>query len=183
MDNKSIRIKLINSVLPKLGGVKTFDGGKCLYLPIKLDQNVTELETNNPVSDSQVTIQIIYKKQKRLGDCLHLFNTLFKRIMNALSYFQFNRSYFDMKSLIMVPAHKLEILPGYVVSVDEFEGGLMLCLDAHHRVLRTQTVLDLLIELRSAARDRFKTEATNLLIGSVVLTRYENLLYCSLKMM
>lgn len=172
VDNKSFRIKLLNSQLDKLGGIKSFDGGRCLYLPIKLDSNPFSLCATHPASGDEVTIQIVFKKKKYLGDCVHLFNTLFNRIMKKLNYHQFNRNYFDMRNPIAVPQHKLEVLPGYVTSVDEFEGGLLLCLDAHHKVLRTQTVLDLLIELRQTQRDRFKREAENMILGSHILTRY-----------
>ena len=37
---------------------------------------------------------------------------------------------------------RLEVWPGYITSVCENEGGLMLLADASHRVLRTQTVLE-----------------------------------------
>ena len=37
---------------------------------------------------------------------------------------------------------RLEVWPGYVTAVNEFEGGLMLCCDVSFRVLRTTTVLD-----------------------------------------
>jgi aubergine-like protein len=36
------------------------------------------------------------------------------------------------------------VWPGYVTAVDEYEGGIQLCCDASHRVLRTQTVLELM---------------------------------------
>lgn len=39
---------------------------------------------------------------------------------------------------------RLEVWPGYVTAVDEYEGGIQLCCDASHRVLRTQTVLELM---------------------------------------
>lgn len=39
---------------------------------------------------------------------------------------------------------RLEVWPGYITSVCENEGGLMLLADASHRVLRTQTVLELM---------------------------------------
>lgn len=86
--------------------------------------------------------------------------------------FQFNRNYFDLKSAIFIPQYKLEVLPGFAVTCEEYQGGLMLCLDAQHRMLRTQTVYDLLIELKSIARDRYKEEAYKLILGSSVLTRY-----------
>lgn len=39
---------------------------------------------------------------------------------------------------------RLEIWPGLVTAVDAFEGGIMLNCDISHKVLRTQTVLDLM---------------------------------------
>lgn len=39
---------------------------------------------------------------------------------------------------------RLEVWPGYVTAVDEYEGGVMLLTDVSHRVLRTETVLDVM---------------------------------------
>jgi hypothetical protein len=39
---------------------------------------------------------------------------------------------------------RLEVWPGYVTAVDEYEGGIQLCCDCSHRVLRTQTVHELM---------------------------------------
>lgn len=39
---------------------------------------------------------------------------------------------------------RLEVWPGYITSVSQNEGGLMLLVDASHRVLRTETVLQLM---------------------------------------
>ena len=40
--------------------------------------------------------------------------------------------------------YRLEVWPGYITSVAEQEGGLMLLADASHRVLRTETVFDVM---------------------------------------
>ena len=40
---------------------------------------------------------------------------------------------------------RLEIWPGYVNTIQHYDGGLMLMLDVSHRVLRTDTVLDFLL--------------------------------------
>lgn len=53
----------------------------------------------------------------------------------------------------------------------------MLCLDTQHRVLRTQSVLDLLREYHSAYKNRFKEVANNHIVGSSILTRYNNNIY------
>ena len=49
----------------------------------------------------------------------------------------------------------------------------MLCLDVSHKILRTDTVLDLLYELNQGRN--FHDQATKALIGEVVLTRLEGL--------
>ena len=56
---------------------------------------------------------------------------------------QMNKNFYDPSEAHMVPQHKLEIWPGYVTAVQEYEGGLMLNLDVSHKVLRTQTAYDL----------------------------------------
>ena len=39
---------------------------------------------------------------------------------------------------------RLEVWPGYITAISEQEGGLLLLADASHRVLRTETVLDVM---------------------------------------
>lgn len=42
-------------------------------------------------------------------------------------------------------SYRLEIWPGYVNTIQHYDGGLLLMLDVSHRVLRTDTVLDFLL--------------------------------------
>ena len=56
---------------------------------------------------------------------------------------EMNRNFYDPSLAHMVPQHKLEIWPGYVTAVAEYEGGLMLNLDVSHKVLRNQTAYEL----------------------------------------
>ena len=82
---------------------------------------------------------------------------------------------------------RLEIWPGYVNTIQHYDGGLLLMLDVSHRVLRTDTVLDFLLvtcvwcvsfhlfaysyELYSKNKSKFQEEATRQLVGCIVLTR------------
>lgn len=68
----------------------------------------------------------------------------------------------------------MEIWPGYATAVDEYEGGLKLVCDTAHRVLRTDTVRDLMQEifLRNKNSKSDFCKAVKLgIIGQVVLTR------------
>ena len=51
-------------------------------------------------------------------------------------------------------SNRLEIWPGYVTAVDEYEGGLQLQCDTSHRVLRTETVLDVMNDIMRMAKMR-----------------------------
>lgn len=65
---------------------------------------------------------------------------------------------------------RLEVWPGYVTAVDEYEGGLMLQCDVSHRVLRTETAHDILKKCARSANvyDEFEKA----LLGATVLTKY-----------
>lgn len=79
-----------------------------------------------------------------MGENIQFFNVLFGRIMRALSLVRIGRQNFNPKTPHVIHQHQLEVWPGYVTAVNEYEGGLKLCLDIKHRVLRTQTVRDLM---------------------------------------
>lgn len=157
--------------MEQMGGVRIFDGGSVLYLPIQLPDVKTVFKCKHPIQQSDVEMSINFKKAKRFGECVHLFNVLFKRVMHTLEYSRVGKNYFDGSNPSLVPQHRLEVLPGYAIAVDEYEGGLMLCLDAQHRVLRTDTALQLMNDIIRRTPERFKDEVSKQLIGSIVLTK------------
>lgn len=91
-----------------------------------------------------VTLTLIYKKRQSMSDNVTFFNVLLKRVMRALSLVRIGQHSFNPKGIHAVPQHKLEVWPGYVTAINEYEGGLMLCIDAKHRVMRTETVRDIM---------------------------------------
>lgn len=73
---------------------------------------------------------------------------------------------------------RLEIWPGYVTAVDNYEGGLMLQCDVSHRVLRCDTVLECMSAIAAKKhQSEVKKEVEKALLGSIVLTRYNNKVY------
>ena len=50
----------------------------------------------------------------------------------------------------------MSVWPGYITTVDVFEGGLYLQLDVAHRVLRTDTAYDLMTSLRKKSGPKKK---------------------------
>lgn len=176
VDSKSARGKLLNIALADSSKAKTFDG-KTLYLPDKIFETRKEFVIEHPFNQEQITLTIIYKRQKQMAECLHLYNVLFKRIMYILEFKRVGRQFFDNRDPCKIPQHKLEIWPGYCVSVNEYSGGIMLCLDVQHKVLRTQTALQVMHEVAERNKQRAKQLIEKEFMGSVVLTKYNNKTY------
>lgn len=146
--SKQMRHSLLMQHKDILGNAKTFDGAT-LLLPFKLNERVT---TRTSISKEGVKyeIEIIFKRQKSLRDCIYLYGILFDRISKILKMVRYKRKQFDPSKPFIIPQHKLEIWPGHVTAVDEYEGGVMLCMDVSFRVLNTRTVYDLLEEAYGA---------------------------------
>lgn len=172
----SLRHRLLNQHKESIGNTKTFDG-TTLYLPIKLPDPITSFESTNENDQTTVTVTVIFKKKKRLADCMQLYNILFDRVMKVLNFVQFGRKRFDPSAPKLIPQHKLEVWPGYVTAVDEYEDGVMLCLDVSHRVLCQSTVLEMMKQAYLSDANGFQKAVMTALLGAIVLTRYNNRTY------
>jgi len=178
VDSRDERFKLVGQQRELFGPTRTFDG-IFLYIPHLLDQVVTVVKGTHPVDQSEVTLTITLKHKKRMADraCVQFYNTLFRRIMQTLKMCQMNKNFYDPTSGHLVPQHKLEIWPGYVTSVQQFEGGVMLCCDVSHKVLRTQTAYQLIKDVLAQKPTDTQGAVLKALLGAVVLTRYNNKCY------
>lgn len=147
-----------------LGKTRAFDGAT-LYLPKKLPENPTVVQATRKTDGSSITITITLTAKVQYVQCFQLFNVIFRRVMRALDLAQVGRNYYDPHSPIALPQHKLvppikvtkemyvfylcthtrmELWPGYVSSIQQLDGGLLLMFDVSHRLLRTDTALDFL---------------------------------------
>lgn len=178
VDNRDQRFKLVNQQRPLIGPAKSFDGNK-LYVPVKF---IDTEQTVDSVTASGLAVKITfkYKKQKESGDwdMIYILNNQFNKIMKTLKMVQHNRNHFDPAVAQKIPAYKMEVWPGFVTAVDQFEGGMLLQCDVVSRVVRTETVHDLLAAiLKKQGAANLKTEAEKALIGQSALTRYNNRSY------
>ncbi|XP_024940997.1 piwi-like protein Ago3 isoform X2 [Cephus cinctus] len=175
IDSRPLRTKLLNQHLAELGGVKTFDGA-ILFVPKKLKQDRMIFSSLHP-DGSTVILTLIYKKEQSVSENIQFYNILIGKIMYALKLVRIGRQNFNPRAAHAVPQHRLELWPGYVTAVNEYEGGLKLCLDATHRVMRTDTVRDLMKDTYNKSPHNFRDTVTVEVVGMTVLTRYNNRTY------
>lgn len=171
-----LRKKLLSQQRSVIGNTKTFDG-VVLYLPIKLPNKITEATSVSSTDGASYKLSIIYKRKMQMKDCKHLYNVLFDNVMKTLNFVRFGRKKFDPSEPKIIPQRKLEVWPGYVTAVDDYEGGIMLNLDVSHRLLCRSTVLEMLKNIYISDKENLQSLALTALLGSVVLTRYNNKTY------
>lgn len=181
IDNVRIRRHCLKDIKSTIGNAYTFDGN-VLQIPQRLDDDTCTFNTKAELCDGrnleekQIEITLKYQKQLRMGDCVKFYNLLFDRISKVLQYVRDGKKVFNPRNPPVVPAHKLEVWPGYVKSINEYEGGLMMNLDVSHRILHTSSVYEKFKELsrqRGSAEDGIRKQ----MIGRMVVTKYNNRSY------
>lgn len=78
---------------------------------------------------------------------------------------------------INIPNFHLELWPGYISAIRQHERDVLVCVEIGTKVIRTDTVLDVLLQCYRDNREDYKTAFENRVLGSVVLTTYNNNTY------
>jgi aubergine len=60
----------------------------------------------HPIDGSEVEVTIIFKRERLLNECIHLYNVLLKRIMTELQLARLGRHHYDPKGAKLIPQHK-----------------------------------------------------------------------------
>jgi len=178
IESQRFRIKIVHRLKEILGPVQLFDGFT-LFLPILLKEKTTKVSTKYKELETQISIQLTkILPPEQIPPVV--FNIIFKNIMRELKMTRIGQHYFSQAKQIDVPNHGLQIWPGYVTAVHEFEDGLYLVLDVAHKVLRSQTCWHLMNDLHqahSANLSTFRQEVFNNIVGNIILTKYNNRTY------
>ena len=175
VDSRPLRAKILrqNDVISRIGTVFQFTGMN-IYLPTQFEGMT--IDTTTPVDGSPIRLTIEFIKVPHFDELIPFYNTAFRKIMRELKLVQIQRHYFDPTARIEVPQHKLEIWPGWATSIQELDDGLLLTCDASHRLLRTSTAKEIMQELFKLpdGKVNFKDNVKKRLLGTIVLTRYNN---------
>ncbi|XP_048657419.1 piwi-like protein 2 isoform X2 [Marmota marmota marmota] len=174
---KSMRFGMLKDHQAVTGNVTAFDGS-ILYLPIKLQQ-VLELKSQRKTDDAEISIKIqLTKILEPCSDlCIPFYNVVFRRVMKLLDMKLVGRNFYDPTSAMVLQQHRLQIWPGYAASIRRTDGGLFLLADVSHKVIRNDSVLDVMHAMYQQSKENFQDECSKLLVGNIVITRYNNRTY------
>ncbi|TKS79036.1 Piwi-like protein 1 [Collichthys lucidus] len=151
MESRRLRSALLFQHEEVLGSARSFDGS-LLFLPNRLHSKETVLHSETRNGEKvQITVTLTNELPPTSSMCIQFYNILFRR---------------------------LTIWPGYSTTILKYESSIMLCIDQSHKVLRSETVLDFMINLRHQfGNQRFPDICAKELIGLIVLTKYNNRTY------
>ncbi|XP_058406544.1 piwi-like protein 2 isoform X2 [Diceros bicornis minor] len=174
---KSMRFGMLKDHQAVTGNVTAFDGS-ILYLPIKLQQ-VLELKSQRKTDGAEISIKIqLTKILEPCSDlCIPFYNVVFRRVMKLLDMKLVGRNFYDPTSAMVLQQHRLQIWPGYAASIRRTDGGLFLLADVSHKVIRNDSVLDVMHAMYQQNKENFQDECTKHLVGNIVITRYNNRTY------
>ncbi|XP_054611859.1 piwi-like protein 1 [Dunckerocampus dactyliophorus] len=178
MESRRLRSALLFQHEQALGSAHCFDGA-ILFLPLRLHNKETVLHSKTRNGEEvQITVTLTNELPPTSPVCLQFYNIIFRRILRILGMQQIGRNYYNAKDPLNLPNHRLTIWPGYTTAILQYESSIMLCTDVSHKVLRSETVLDFMVNLRQKCGPRSFTEiCAKELVGLIVLTKYNNKTY------
>ncbi|XP_074061371.1 piwi-like protein 1 isoform X4 [Macrotis lagotis] len=178
MDSKRLRSVLLDMHKQLLGKRYSFDGA-ILFLCHRLKNKVTEVFSQTQNGDNvRITITLINELLPNSPHCLQFYNIIFKRLLSTMKLVQIGHNFYDiyngaedMRDL------GLNICPGFITSILQYENDIMLCTDACHKVVRKDTVLDLINDFQKSRRPISRGDILKEIRGQIVYTKHNNRTY------
>ncbi|KAL6255908.1 hypothetical protein P5V15_013149 [Pogonomyrmex californicus] len=157
-------------------GAYIFDG-TVLYtssrLPDKMELVTTRQSDNVPI---KIIICLVGSMSPDDWHYIIIFNIIMRKCLEHLKLQLVGRDYFDAKDKVSIYQYKLELWPGYITTIRQYENDILMSAEITHKVMRQESLLHILMECFRHGYDH-KTEFCNRVIGLMVLTDYNNHTY------
>nr|XP_019611125.1 PREDICTED: piwi-like protein 3 [Rhinolophus sinicus] len=180
IENGNVRESLLFQHEALLGKCRIFDGNS-LLLPHRLPKPKTELVSK--LKDDalvKVTVEFSSELTPTSPDRLRYYNILFRKILKIMKLKQVGRNYYNDVEGEEILQHKLEVWPGYITSILQYENDMTLCADVNHKLLRMETAYDVIMRIREEAKSKnldVEKQVAKELVGSIVFTKFNNKTY------
>ncbi|XP_043096806.1 piwi-like protein 2 [Puntigrus tetrazona] len=174
IESLSMRFGMMKEHRSTTGEVVAFDGS-ILYLPKRLEEVVhlkAERKTDNQEIDIKIQLTKILPPSSDL--CIPFYNVVLRRVMKLLGLKLVGRNHYDPNAVVILGKHRLQVWPGYSTSIKHTDGGLYLVVDVSHKVLRNDSVLDVMNLIYQGSRESFQTSARRSLWARSPSRRYNN---------
>lgn len=159
-------------------GAYIFDG-TVLYTTRRLPPEQSTFTSARQSDGQHITITVRPVRDIRVGDInyIQFFNIIMRKCYEFLELKLVGRNYFDPKSKIGVRDFNLELWPGYITSIRQHERDVLMCAEITSKVMRLDNLKTILETCYNEDSGRYKERFANTVIGTVVLTEYNNNTY------
>ncbi|CAK1545910.1 unnamed protein product [Leptosia nina] len=176
-DHTGVRKSLLRIHAKTFGGY-LFDG-TALYTVNRLSENPLELYSERKSDGEKVRIMIKLICAVSPGDYhyIQIFNIIIRKCFYLLNLQLMGRDFFDPVAKVDIPEYKLQIWPGYKTTINQYEDRLLMVTEITHKVLRMDTVLQMLHEYSMTKGSNFKKIFVEDVSGQIVMTDYNKKTY------
>jgi aubergine-like protein len=81
-------------------------------------------------------------------DMLVFFKVFFNSLLKKIKFKQIGRNHFNPDQKVPINEHNIEVWPGFASALATLQTGVLLNIDIIHKVLRTDTVLNSIEEIK-----------------------------------
>ncbi|KAH0944593.1 hypothetical protein HN011_003309 [Eciton burchellii] len=175
-DHPIMRKGLLRTHKDKLG-LYIYDG-TVMYTCIQLPKQMTFVSNRElDGKDITITIRFVNKVSKAEIKIIQFFDNIMKECFNYLKLQQIGRNFYDRSKKITLSEYKLDLWPGYAMSVRQYESNILMCTALTYKVMRTNTLWDTLNMYYCENKRMYKKNFSDAVIDTVILTTYNNFIY------
>ncbi|XP_028164126.1 piwi-like protein Siwi [Ostrinia furnacalis] len=176
-DSTGVRKALVRVHANTFGGY-LFDG-TVLYTVKRLHPDPMELYSDRKTDGQRMRVLIKLVHDVSPGDYhyIQVFNIIIRKCFSLLDLQLVGRDFFDPQAKVDIPEHKLQIWPGYKTTINQYEDRLLMVTEIAHKVLRMDTVLQMLTEYAATKGANYKKIFLEDVVGKIVMTDYNKKTY------
>jgi hypothetical protein len=148
--------------------------GSCVY-SLKKAADLPKYESEHDGVKYTITIEWVQLMEPTDKDHLNFLKIFFNSMMRGLRFETIGRKSFNSAKAHNLEAHKIMVWPGFDARLIMKESGVLLNIDVCFKVVRKDTALEFMNELRGKCEQQnkdYNEEIQNSLVGSTVVTRY-----------
>ncbi|XP_021954721.1 piwi-like protein Siwi [Folsomia candida] len=183
-DSKRIRkvlIRQLKDMFSSSGYI--YDGGHMLFstLALPADPTITSAVYSDKGIDipHTVTFKIVKDIPWNDADMIHFYNIVTRVILEKLDLTLFGRFYYDPTLVHTMSNYRLTVWPGYKTVLRPFENSLMMNVEMVSKVIRSDTVLQMMQNIKKASAPGSNVQALveQMIVGTIVMTEFNRKTY------
>lgn len=180
-NSRKVRTLIIRTVKDKIKESLDFfiEWGNCIY-SLKKAAEVPKLETEHDGVKYAISIEWVQLMEATDKDHMNFLKIFFNSMMRSLRFETIGRKSFNSAKAHSLDAHKIKVWPGFDARLIMKETGVLLNIDVCFKVVRQDTVLEYINEIRQKAEQKNldpQEEIESALKGTTVVTRYNQRTY------